>query len=492
MENESVSSVISTDTARLLLVLASGSLLGILGERLLWEAELGLNLGLLLSCLVMVAWTLLRTRQTPARLLVLPLAFAWAFTWRDSLLLGMADFLALLLALGLVILRPRSGTWQSLGWGEAVRGLAQLSLEVLKGPFKLVQQEIPWQQLKEGGASKHATSVGLGLLISLPLVLLFGALFAGADAGFEALITQFTHFDFFQWLMHLVFAALLAGLSIGFLRAVLRGVEAPEETQGEWSLELVSVATVLIILDLLFALFVGYQLPYLFGGISLVQAAAGLTYADYARRGFIELTAVSILVLPMLLLLRALLKGLAGRGLQVFRLLAGLQLVLLCLIIASALQRMMIYQGEYGLTVLRVYVFAFEVWLFGAIAWFAWTVLGDRRELLIGGMLIWAFGALALMHVPNWEALIVQTNTARAIAGKSLDTEYLNQLGMDAVPALLEAHGRLPMEIRHTMAPILLDRLTTLEQLDWRSASYPRLAAARSLREHRAELEKER
>src|SRR5688572_31274949 len=44
------------------------------------------------------------------------------------------------------------------------------------------------------------------------------------------------------------------------------------------------------------------QLRYLFGGADLVELTPGLSYAEYARRGFFELVAATALVVPILLL----------------------------------------------------------------------------------------------------------------------------------------------------------------------------------------------
>ncbi len=45
--------------------------------------------------------------------------------------------------------------------------------------------------------------------------------------------------------------------------------------------------------DLVVGLFVGLQLAYLFGGLDTL-AAAGMTYSDYARRGYFELVAAAV------------------------------------------------------------------------------------------------------------------------------------------------------------------------------------------------------
>src|SRR6185295_6990389 len=89
------------------------------------------------------------------------------------------------------------------------------------------------------------------------------------------------------------------------------------------ALGLTEVATALGALVLLFAAFVAVQLRYFFGGDALVQATAGMRYADYARRGFFELVTVSVLVLPVLLSANALLRRDKQVTDTVFRVLAG-------------------------------------------------------------------------------------------------------------------------------------------------------------------------
>src|SRR3712207_1338717 len=68
------------------------------------------------------------------------------------------------------------------------------------------------------------------------------------------------------------------------------------------SLGIVEVGVILGLLDALFLAFVAVQVRYLFGGAERVVETAGLTYAEYARRGFFELVTVTALVLPLLLL----------------------------------------------------------------------------------------------------------------------------------------------------------------------------------------------
>src|SRR4029450_7185907 len=122
-------------------------------------------------------------------------------------------------------------------------------------------------------------------------------------------------------------------------------------------------AIVLGLLDVLFLKFVVVQFQYFFGGAARIQAVAGLTYAEYARRGFFELVGVAALVLPLLLAAHWLLRKEKARDEIVFRVLAGAQIALLFVMMVSAFQRMRLYQREYGLTELRVYTTVFMGWL---------------------------------------------------------------------------------------------------------------------------------
>ena len=64
---------------------------------------------------------------------------------------------------------------------------------------------------------------------------------------------------------------------------------------------MVEISTALTAVNVLFGLFVGMQVRWLFGGASVVNETTGLSVAAYARSGFFELVTVSALVLPLLL-----------------------------------------------------------------------------------------------------------------------------------------------------------------------------------------------
>jgi hypothetical protein len=95
--------------------------------------------------------------------------------------------------------------------------------------------------------------------------------------------------------------------------------------------------------DLLFGVFVLVQFAYFFGGQDTL-AAIGLTYSQYARRGFFELVAVSILTLGLVLWLNHTTMRQPGRENRLFIALSVILVALTSVMLFSASQRMLLYE----------------------------------------------------------------------------------------------------------------------------------------------------
>ncbi len=158
--------------------------------------------------------------------------------------------------------------------------------------------------------------------------------------------------------------------------------------------------------------FVIVQIPYLFGGMDLVQNTPDFKLADYARRGFGELVTVSALVLPILLLSHWLLRKDAPVNEKIYRILAGIQIGLLFVIMISATQRLLLLTGNlgYGLTTIRFYPMAVMILLALIFVWFSLTVLRGMRQQFASGALWLTLFTLGTLHVLNPDDFIVRTN----------------------------------------------------------------------------------
>jgi hypothetical protein len=337
---------------------------------------------------------------------------------------------------------------------------------------------------------RRVAAVARGLAIAVPPVAVFGALFMSADAVFANLVTKALHFDFEQIVGHAALFAILAWLSIGYLRGFSTGTEpfwgsdrlGPMAAAGalvpKGPLGITEVATALAAIDLLFFVFVIVQFRYLFGGDALVQVTPGLTYADYARRGFFELVVASALVVPLLLAADWLLDRRDRWDDRVFRWLAGIQIALVLAIAASALQRLRLYHASYGLTDPRFYAMVLLIWIGAVLLWLAATVLRSRRDAFAFGALVSGLAAIALLFVVNPDAIVARTNVARmgeAAGPARFDVAYATSLSADAVPVLIDALPALPQDVQCQLARRMLrgwppDRERSIRSWNWSAA----------------------
>jgi hypothetical protein len=254
--------------------------------------------------------------------------------------------------------------------------------------------DLVWREAVRWRWKGQALAVSRGVLLAAPLLLHFGALLVAADAVCERLVLDIFGFDLAEVFSHLFLITFFAWITAGLLWAELMA-RVPENfaipRPRVLSLGIVEIGIVLGLLDLLFLTFVVIQVRYLFGGAGRVAATAGLTYAEYARRGFFELVTVTALALPLLLIAQWLLRAENRAHERLFKALAGIMVGLLFVVVASALQRMYLYQQEFGLTELRLYTPVFTAWISTVLLWFVLTVLRARRDRFAFGALLTRF-----------------------------------------------------------------------------------------------------
>jgi hypothetical protein len=198
---------------------------------------------------------------------------------------------------------------------------------------------------------------------------------------------------------------------------------------------------------------------------------ANLTAAEYARGGFWQLLAVTVLTLVVIAAtVRFAATATAADRLWlrvVLGALAGLTLV----IVVSALTRMWSYQQAYGFTVLRLLVEAAEVWLGVVYVLVIAAGVKLRTSWLPRAVIATGIGTLLVLGALNPDKLIAEQNVARWQETNKIDVPYLAGLSVDAVPALAE----LPPELRTCLLVKMADGLALDD--DWRSWNLSRQQA---------------
>jgi hypothetical protein len=476
--------------------LGAALLLGLTGEALR-GAEVGLNVvlwvGLLIATgAVMALWRRVELAGEGRWLVVPALFFAATFAWRDSGTLWFLNWVALATTLGLAALHTRTGRLRAAGVIEYLLGVMIAGAHALAGCFALFDDEIKWQEVPRGRWTQTALSLARGLLFALPLLLLFGGLFAAADPVFEGIMRRALDFDIDKLLTH--------GLGAGIFFLIAAGLQQMALVSKAWwspgpspqssgKLGAVEVGTALGLLNGLFLTFVLVQFRYFFGGDTRVQVTPGLTYAEYARHGFFELVTVSALVLPVLLVTHWLQRREDSQHEKLFRWLAGALVLQLFVVMASAMQRMLIYHVAYGMTELRFYTTAIMGWLAIVWVWFLATVLRGQRQRFAFGALVTALTAVALLDRSDPDACIVRANVERIAANRPFDAPYVTSLSADAVPALVAALPTMSVVEQRKAARAVLAHWSPPAHPDWRSWNWSRWRAWQVVRENSDHLQ---
>ncbi|MER5774056.1 DUF4173 domain-containing protein [Streptomyces sp. NPDC002039] len=357
---------------------------------------------------------------------------------------------------------------------------------VLLSPLGLVDAAVTgvgwaWAGVRSRGGGVDRTRwlpIAKAMVVAVVLLLVFGALFASADAAFADLLGGLTP-DVSVGESPLRVALFLVGALCAL--SVARTAAAPPRwdrvatTPGkprsrlEWALPLV-------VLNLLFAGFIAVQLAVLFGGYDKVLDRTDLPYAEYARQGFWQLLWATVFVLAVIALaLRWAPRGGAGDR-RFVRVVLGTLCLLTLVVVASAVRRMDLYVDAYGLTRLRLSVVTVELWLgLVIVLLMAAGVFGGRwlARAVVGS----AAATVLVFGLMSPDGIIAETNVARYTSDEKIDVEYFRHLSADAAPAL----DRLPEPQRSCALIGVRDDLAESEGAPWYATSLAQSRARRIL-----------
>jgi hypothetical protein len=433
-------------------VVVIGAALGVVGQLLFYDTGLGVNFPIAILLLLGGGWSARRPGVRPsladAWLVPAAIVFAAFAALRSDTTLLMLD---VLIALGL-----SGAALATFGGGEFVRrpltAIVRTGFAVAGwvgggsvGALTGARRAMPAARRTRDRAWP-IVPVLRGLLIAAPIVVVFVTLFASADPIFARTVEDLAglDLDLGDATGRLVLATAIAWIATGAVAMAASSppanVEAPARGTSGWRLGVTEAVTVLILVNAVFAGFVALQAAYLFGGLDTMQAI-GLSYAEYARRGFFELVAVAVLAVGLAVAIDRLARTrtcwLIGAGVALMTLTGA--------VLVSSAVRMRLYQEAYGWTELRLYVLATIALLAVVLLAMVAGLLLDRVR-WIGHVAIIAGLVIGIgLNLIGPVRFITEQNVARLAdsslvpehGSAGLDELYLASLGNDAVPGLV-------------------------------------------------------
>ena len=404
----------------------------------------GFNLGFavaVFACICASAGYLLASGRKlgayPAALLLLSLVIAAGFARSDDGFVKfiMVCFLFLAVNLGLCLLAGQNrraasgvrslldapGTFFMLGLGSLPR-----ALRGLHGRAK---------NSSKGG--KTVSAVLLGLAVAVPLLVVMVLLLTSADAAFAGLMAKIPKPDFPQILLTAVWGCGAACVMYAEGTGLVHAKRSPATAAKRKGIAKLTVNTVLIAVCCVYGLYLVSQLAYFVGGFAGILPE-GFTMAEYARRGFFEMSWLCAINLGIIALAVGLVEK-TGKTPLVTRILCLLIGVVTLFFVVTASAKMGMYIGSFGLTRLRVLTEVIMVFLGLATAVVCiWLFVPKMPYMKVVLLIALVMGATVLWA--DVDTVVASYNVRAYQSGQlnAVDVEYLTTLSSSAVPYIAE------------------------------------------------------
>jgi hypothetical protein len=506
MDAPDTANAVKTQLLKKTLLITLASLgLGIVFDYLFFDKAPGISfpiyIVLVLAALTGVARFFKVRIPKSAIALAAPLLFfsSMVFVWNG----GLITFLNLVMSmylLGLMlylVFEPKLASYTVVGY---IKPVFQLPFQLL---VRFRETVIELSGVKHIVAKHKALpQIITGVLIAVPVVALFIALFASADLVFRKYVTNIfaihLNGEFFGQIFVTLFVAMFFVGVCGYLMRIpdeaklkMAKTESPMPAKGRGQIEMTILFTSL---NVLFLCFIAVQLTYLFGGQHNISGQ-GFTYAQYARKGYFELIAVAAISFLLVFTADKFLLRKGESHSTRFKFLAGALVAQVIVIMVSAFNRLSLYESAYGFTSLRLYSHICIIWLAVIFGILLYKIFVNQRETRFA-LLTFAsvIALLAFVNIVNVDKFVARENIERYYATGKLDMRYLDDLSTDATTETVKLLNAPDKTVAKEWASTLFVKRQEALSMDksWQSTNLSRNAALQALNAHASYLNENR
>lgn len=288
--------------------------------------------------------------------------------------------------------------------------------------------------------------VVIGLIISVPLLLIIVGLLASADQIFQNYVSKipklFENLSIGEFIGQSIIICIITLFSFGYIFGLTNKIEKKEnqalQTAGtDYKVfDPVIMITVLSAINLIYIMFTLIQFSYLFGNFNFALPT-DFTYAEYARRGFFELVFVTLINFVILLISIGLTKKAGKIGNMIMSILHSLVVFCTLVMLLSAHYRMYMYEEAYGYTYLRLLTHAFMAFLFILFIITLYKIWNEKIS-IIKPFIAAALVSYIIINYINIDVIITNENLSRYNKTGQIDVNYFTALSYDSVNGLTQ------------------------------------------------------
>jgi hypothetical protein len=487
-----INETVETKTKEGLYCVLLSLLLGVVFDRFFFDKAFGISYFIFIGlCVGFFLWSVrdrISFRKSFGWFLLIPIAllsFSFAVhTMEVFYLFNFLTVMVLMIASSILIVKPGL-KWDSSSFiiEMLIKGIANVFNNISK-PFTILKASI--KRVKVIKMEEGKKQVFIGILVSLPLLVIIIMLLSSADMVFGYYLSNFTeifkdiNMEMFvpHTIIILVIAFYLFGYVWGFKTEEKAVASASVASAVTWAP--VTIITVLVALNILYLVFTMIQFSYLYGGGN-VALPAGFTYAEYARKGFFELAAVTFINFIIVLSCLKCVKKDNERALKLVNLLLTVLVAFTLNMLFSANFKLTLYESAFGYTFLRVSVHLFMLLLFilclvvAAGIWY-------RKIPIVKSIIVITIIMYTIINYLNIDGFIARKNIERYNETGKLDTQYLTSLSYEAVPYLLQLRDNSESDIKEIINENLKYRKEVLnEENSWTEFNFSKNRARKLL-----------
>lgn len=296
---------------------------------------------------------------------------------------------------------------------------------------------------------KSFSKAVIGVICAIPVLIIVVPLLMSSDSAFQGFINNIFS-NVFQSLLKVLLGVLLSLFVIAYgfsMKKDKAGTLKPSEFGG---IDTTYIISFLSVISVCYLMYLFSQLAYFFSAFSgFLPEGYVFTVAQYARRGFFEMTAISAINILIVFLCVTLSKKKEGKLSVGIKILCSFIIGFTLIIITTAISKMMLYINNFGMTVLRITTSSFMVFL--AVVFIALLLrVYIAKVKVLKVALITAGCVLTVLGAVNVNAFSARYNYQKYV-DKSLpniDVSAIYELGDEGVPYLVLLAESRDSEVR--------------------------------------------
>jgi len=302
-------------------------------------------------------------------------------------------------------------------------------------PFKTLALPLSWVINFNKEKNPIIKRITIAAAITVPSIIVLIALLSGADMifskGVSETLEHLSEMISFNALFKIILGTLAGLYLFGVVFGANHNYEIKRSEKKSPNGDLLILNILLVSILIVYTVFVSIQFRYLFSGDSL---PFGLSYTEYARKGFFELLFLSGINIALILLT----VYLTHKKKSVFsKILCCYLCTVTFILLASSFYRMWLYNDYDGLTRLRFMVFGFLIFeSIGLLFTFIYII---KPSFSITGIYI----ALALVYycilnIIPMDYIIAENQIQKLKKGERDDIAYIFTLSPDAALSIYQ------------------------------------------------------